>query len=473
MSQSPGRVTIVDSPSPTREQKARQAVAEASASASGLQGKWKMQMGANVPGSSRFKKRPEREEWGNDQEDKGPKPPPPMTSEEKAISIRKAMALKEPLPKKDSFMEQSKFKLKAPPITKQPIINPGQVVLDKFGSFRLLSPKKINDDDLPPLPPGAPPKSAYHGRGNKPPEPPGKPRTMSRSPKRKSSRSRSRGKYSRNSSRSSSASRSRGRSRSRSYRSRSRSYYSRSGSRSRSRSYYSRSRSRSRSYSGDRRRLHDRRGGGFRGRYNDRGTYYKPRFQNFKNNRGYNRGGRGGYRDNRDFNRDYRDNRGRGGRYFYNNNRGRRPRGRFRGGNNFRDYRDRRYDRSRSRDISRDRSISRENEDTMKKVNEEKEKINKYLDNGDEVEVKHDGPLSEGEDRDDYNSSDKFVDRQSYDGKWAEKEDNNKDGGENNKSGIPLETNIVEMDKFLSKVKKEKKEEMLERNKDMLKTKPW
>jgi len=58
----------------------------------------------------------------------------------------------------------------------------------------------------------------------------------------------------------------------------------------------------------------------------------------------------------------------------------------------------------------------------MKKVNEEKEKINKYLDNGEgEEQVRHEGPLSEGEDRDDY-SSDKFVDRQSFDGKWAEKE---------------------------------------------------
>lgn len=31
----------------------------------------------------------------------------------------------------------------------------------------------------------------------------------------------------------------------------------------------------------------------------------------------------------------------------------------------------------------------------MKKVNEEKEKINKYLDNGEEP-VRHEGPLSEG-----------------------------------------------------------------------------
>lgn len=205
----------------------------------------------------------------------------------------------------------------------------------------------------------------------------------------------------------------------------------------------------------------DRRGG-FRGRYNDRGTYYKPRFQAFKNNRGYSRGGRGGYRDGRDF-RDHRDMRGRGrGRFNYNN---RRPRGRFRG--NFRDYRDRRYDRSRDNSRDRSRSMSRENEDTMKKVNEEKEKINKYIDNGDQV--RHEGPLSEGEDRDDY-SSDKFVDRQSFDGKWAEKESAE---GEHIDKDLPNESNIEEMNKYLDKVKKEKKEEMRERNKDLFKTKSW
>lgn len=64
----------------------------------------------------------------------------------------------------------------------------------------------------------------------------------------------------------------------------------------------------------------------------------------------------------------------------------------------------------------------------MKKVNEEKDKINKYLDDG--QPVRHDGPLSEGEDRDDYTNSDKFVDRGAYDGKWAEKgEEGNRAGG--------------------------------------------
>lgn len=58
----------------------------------------------------------------------------------------------------------------------------------------------------------------------------------------------------------------------------------------------------------------------------------------------------------------------------------------------------------------------------MKKVNAEKDKINKYIDNDGEP-VRHEGPLSEGEDRDDYNSSEKFVDREAFDGKWAEKGD--------------------------------------------------
>lgn len=107
----------------------------------------------------------------------------------------------------------------------------------------------------------------------------------------------------------------------------------------------------------------------------------------------------------------------------------------------------------------------------MKKVNAEKDKINKYIDNDGEP-VRHEGPLSEGEDRDDY-SSEKYVDREAYDGKWAEKEGGG--GGDAGGSGgkdIPSETNIEEMDKFLSKVKKDKKEEMIERNKDLIKNKP-
>lgn len=111
----------------------------------------------------------------------------------------------------------------------------------------------------------------------------------------------------------------------------------------------------------------------------------------------------------------------------------------------------------------------------MKKVNEEKDKINKYIDN-DGQPIRHEGPLSEGEDRDDY-SGEKFVDREAFDGKWAEKGEGGgnaeaMDGGDLGKD-IPSETNIEEMDKFLNKVKKDKKEEMIERNKDLIKNKPW
>lgn len=128
-----------------------------------------------------------------------------------------------------------------------------------------------------------------------------------------------------------------------------------------------------------------------------------------------------------------------------------------------------RYDRSRSRDRSRSLSGSRESVETMRKVNAEKEKINKYLDNDGEP-IRHEGPLSEGEDRDDY-TGEKYVDRESYDGKWGEK--NNGDAKHDDKhKGIPNETNLEEMDKFLDKAKKDKKEEMLERNKDFLKEKP-
>lgn len=145
----------------------------------------------------------------------------------------------------------------------------GQVVLDKFGSFRLASTEKPSV-----------PLASTRARGSR-------------------SRSRSRRRY---------TSDSRSRSRSPKRRSRSRSYQRRRGSRSRS---YNRSRSRSRSYSRSRSGSRDRRRGdryvrGGRGSWNDRGTYYKPRFGNSRGGRGgggigMNNRGIGGFRDTRNF----------------------------------------------------------------------------------------------------------------------------------------------------------------------------
>ncbi|XP_050308576.1 tetratricopeptide repeat protein 14 homolog isoform X2 [Anthonomus grandis grandis] len=420
LSESP-KHSRLDSPSPTREQKARQAVAEAAAASSG---KWKMHIGAggmppaSAPPSTsgRPKKKQERppspdwppelpqEKTGrsrnsfDEHSKKASLPPLPPT--DKNVSVRKQMALKEPPVKRRSPSPSPPPKralkpLAAPPMPPGPKIPQGQVVLDKFGNFRLMTPPEM--------------KKRREGMpsGSRPPEPPGRPRSESRSPKRRS-RSRSRGSRSRSSSLS--------RSRSRSYRSRSRSYQSRS--RSRSGSFYSRSRSRSRSYSGDR-RFRRRGGGGFRGNRNDRGTYYKPRYPPNPryDNRG--RGGRGW--NNRDrYDRNYR---GRG--RPYDNYRGnRRPRARYGGRGGYRDYRDRRRDRSVSRDRSRSysRSVERSDESPRRSRGSRdvsKERINKYAsetatgpaEGGDKQHVappvKHDGPLSEGEDRDDYTSADK------------------------------------------------------------------
>jgi len=114
-------------------------------------------------------------------------------------------------------------------------------------------------------------------------------------------------------------------------------------------------------------------------------------------------------------------------------------------------------------------SRERDSDEAMKKVSnvEPKDKVNKYVDN-DGDPVRHEGPLSEGEDRDDYTNNEKFVD---IEGKWAEKGGGGEGSSKMDKDNIPPEGNIEEMDKFLSKVKKDKKEEMLERNKDLFKNK--
>lgn len=161
------------SPSPTREQKARLAVAEATASANNMQNKWKMQIGAATSGSSRFKKKPEREEWADEGDkrlskngDMEPRKGASSSTAEKNMSVRKAMAMKEQ-PKKPPEPEPIKKSKPPPPApAPKPIIPPGPVVLDKFGNFRLMTPpkdNKLHSDDMPPLPPGAPPKSTFAG----------------------------------------------------------------------------------------------------------------------------------------------------------------------------------------------------------------------------------------------------------------------------------------------------------------------
>lgn len=100
------------------------------------------------------------------------------------------------------------------------------------------------------------------------------------------------------------------------------------------------------------------------------------------------------------------------------------------------------------------------------------EKINKYADVKSDT-VCHEGPLSEVEGRDDYTSTDtkKLNDRDAFAGKWIEKHE----GGvmmvvETPVQKMSSETNREEMDKFLDKLKKDKKQDMLKRN-NLLKSK--
>lgn len=66
---------------------------------------------------------------------------PPLPPTEKAVSIRKAMAMKEPPPKKPDSPKKSKLLVTQPPPL--PKIPQGQVVLDKFGNFRLMTPPEL------------------------------------------------------------------------------------------------------------------------------------------------------------------------------------------------------------------------------------------------------------------------------------------------------------------------------------------
>ncbi|XP_075992009.1 uncharacterized protein LOC142987248 isoform X6 [Anticarsia gemmatalis] len=292
-------------------------------------------------------------------------------------------------------------------------VRKGNIVLDKFGSFRLAqegeTPVSVGDGRpeqfvtriKPPSPSGRRPRS---------PPSPRRHSSNSSDDERRSKRSRSRLNVS-------------NRSRARKYRSRSRSR-SRSGSsgsgsvasrrrrsgspRSRSRSdasrsYYSRSRSRSRSGSRFRRFV---RRGNWRGRGGyERGTYYRPRFHTYNGGGGRGRGRGGDFRrdDQRRFQQEWRDNRSRGGRPFR-PRRGGGGRGRpFRGG--FRDFRDRRgprYSRSRSPERTRrSRSYSPERRD------KDRDSYSRYSE--------RDSHRSEGE-----YEEERYVDRKEYDGKWAD-----------------------------------------------------
>ncbi|XP_069698130.1 zinc finger CCCH domain-containing protein 13 isoform X1 [Periplaneta americana] len=578
---------FAESPSPPRDNKGKLTASEA---ATVMAAKWKMQIGSVA---SRLKKKDktqvDKEPWeeveekrfifikddadkaGSEEEGERKKKP---TAEDKFPARKGAVR---DMPDK---VGPDKVKNEGSDEPRDDTVSKTQQFMEKYqGGFRI-NPRVLDKkaDDLPPLPPGVPPKTAFSSVSrNKPAvstptvssQPKG-PRTDSESdtsdsekkkkkkqqqqqqqpqqqttqqpPSRAGdvssaesshSRSRSREKYSRASSNSSSRSRSyrknrsrsksgsyeRRRSRSGSYgrygsRSRSRSYprYRSSGSRSRSRSYRSRSRSydrysrsrsrsedghyhrRSRSQSDDRRRKHDYHMNRYhQGRYpRNRGTYYRPRFQNYKNPRGSFTP-----RGSRNFHQKFPQGRG---RPFVHRGRGR-SRGRFfhyKPGSSYKDYHNRRYEgRPRSRDSDDRRSYSREDDDPMKKVDAVKEKINKYIAEENKKEESssvpsksRDEPLSEGEavDDDDYGlpplppggppsreSSSNYVDRKMYEGKWADKESDEKGGSHKVPEGprLPPENSFEEMDKFLNKVKAQKKEEMKERNKSFMKSHAW
>ncbi|XP_063529686.1 tetratricopeptide repeat protein 14 homolog isoform X3 [Cydia strobilella] len=379
--------------------------------------KWKMSMSAvkdpRVQKKEKSSSKGYKEHYAfEDSSDDSQDPPKPPTSGDKNVSVRRAMAMKEPPPLPSS---NNKNREPDPPGTEQhPPVRKGNIVLDKFGSFRLAQegetpvsvggqrPEQFVTRIKPPTPGAGGGGGA--GAGRRPRSPP--------SPRRRSStsddargqhRSRPRKYRSRSGSRSRSASSGSGSAGSRRRRSGSPRSRSRSDA---SRSYYSRSRSRSRSGSRDGRFRRFNRRGNWRGRGGfERGTYYRPRFHTFNGaGRGRGRGGNDFRRDDqRRFQPDWRDNRSRGGRPFR-PRRGQGGRGRpFRGG--FRDFRDRRggrYSRSRSPDRTRrSRSYSPERRD------KDRDSYSRFSERG--------SHRSEGE-----YEEERYVDRKEYDGKWAD-----------------------------------------------------
>ncbi|XP_048484950.1 tetratricopeptide repeat protein 14 homolog isoform X3 [Plutella xylostella] len=365
--------------------------------------KWKMSMSAvkdkvkkkDTPGSKGYKERYAFEDSSDDSQDP-PKPSP--GSGDKNVSVRRAMALKEP-PRREPD----------PPGTEpsHPPVRKGNIVLDKFGSFRLAqegeTPMSVGEGRPEQFVTRIKPPSPSARRPRSPPSPRRHSSPSSDDDRRSHKRSRPRKYRSRSGSRSRSASSGSG---SGSRRRRSGSRRSRSRSEG-SRSYYSRSRSRSRSRSGDRFRRFNRRGN-WRGRGGyERGTYYRPRFHTYNNGpRGRGRGGDMRRDDGRRFPGEWREHRGRGNRPFRPRRGG--PRGRpFRGG--FRDFRDRRggggnrYSRSRSPDRTR-RSRSYSPNERREK---DRDSYSRYSE--------RDSHRSEGE-----YEEERFVDRKEYDGKWAD-----------------------------------------------------
>ncbi|XP_065084214.1 tetratricopeptide repeat protein 14-like isoform X2 [Ochlerotatus camptorhynchus] len=296
-----------------------------------------------------------------------------------------------------------------PSVSQMAPVKSGPVVLDKFGNFRLANAEETT----------------------KPPEPSGPPRR---------SRSRSRGRRYGSSSRSRSQSMRR-RSRSGSFRRRFSRSRSRSFSRSRSRSY-SRSRSRSRSFE---RRRFDRRD------YRGRGGFHNRPFGNRFHSRGGFMNRRGGFRDFRDS--------GRGGfrdRPFRNNNR---FRGRFQRSFSRSTSKspDRipvspseRHRRDRSRDQDRDRSRERNYEHKRSKEREPSKTKEKREDK--------EKPAAE--------ETSRVYLADDIEGRWADKKDNEEQdppppGAE--------DTTLDDLERILDKARKDKKDEMMERNKDILK----
>ncbi|XP_075213498.1 uncharacterized protein LOC142319753 isoform X2 [Lycorma delicatula] len=411
--------------SPTRHSDTKINITQAAESQSNVPSKFKMQIG-NV--SNRLKKKDKSEEA---------KEPWDEVEDTRFIYVKEegTESNEDLLPKKTPDIKKKELEESVP---KRPAL------LDKLGGFRInpivSEKKKELSPETKPLKRKLRPRTSDTDSSDSDPEPRRNlKKDQDRSPdsSRSRSRSRSRKKYSSESpkkysseSRSSSYHKERSRSKSGSYRSRSRRYrssesgsyrsrsYSRSRSRSRSGDYYRRSRSRS----DDRHHYRNK----YQGRYpRNRGTYYRPRFQNYKSPRGGGnyvpRGHRSRGYNNRGGNRGYVPRmRGRGRpRYFHY-----KPQDR-------RDYR--RYDRGISRSDDDDMS-------PMRKVGAAKEQIDKLI----AEEKRHTGPLSEGEERDD-----EYIDRKEYDGKWASKD------SEGQRMSSP--TNEDDVDKFLNKVKSQKK----------------